>query len=277
MKKITLWALAALALLAGCDSVSVDKPFGTPPAKIVAEEWTGYWHIDDDEVFQIKVVDAAAGLLEAAVIKDSPEGQRIQRTAIHLRQVGDWKFLFLPGEKEGEGFTWVKYENYEGKMVMAWLPSPNDFKAAVEQGLLRGEVRTELAPAVKGRRFGETKSTSVLLKAAEREEIELIMSEERGLQFDGTPAAVLADQLCAGADEPAAAPPGGRRRCALTRPCRRTRRPASCRRGDLGRDLVVPLRDEVQVRAEAALHQHRHRLDLGLVRLHDLESRPCRR
>jgi hypothetical protein len=184
MKRNLLLLIGALALLAGCDSVTVEKPFGAPPARLVAAEWAGYWHLDDDEVGRITVVDAAAGLLEAAVIKDGPEGQRVERTKIYLREVGDWKFMFLPGEKPGEGFTWVKYENYDGKMVLVWLPSPKKCKAAVEQGLLRGEVRAESSPATKGTVLGETLSTTVLLKELTAKELELIMSDEKGVLFD---------------------------------------------------------------------------------------------
>lgn len=184
MKKFGLFVLGALMFLAGCDSVTVDKPFGTPPVKIDKEEWAGYWHLDGDEVCRIRIVDAAAGLLEAAVIQDNDEGLQVERTKIYLREVGDWKFMFLPGEKEGEGFTWAKYENHEGKMVMVWLPASKKFQAAIAQGLLRGEVLSETAPGAKGTVLGEMKSTSVLLKELGQREIELIMSDDKGVFFD---------------------------------------------------------------------------------------------
>jgi hypothetical protein len=184
MKTIAFWAIGFLALLAGCDKVTVEKPFGTPPAKIDPAEWVGYWHLDDDEVGRIKIVDAAAGLLEAAVVKDGPGGQQVERTKIYLREVGAWKFLFLPGEKASDGYTWVKYENYDGKMVMVWLPSTRRCKAALEQGLLRGEVRSEGDPAAKGTLLGETTSTTILLKELSPKEIELIMSEDKGPFFE---------------------------------------------------------------------------------------------
>lgn len=184
MKNVIPGLIVALAVLSGCDSVTVDKPFGDPPKTIRQEEWAGYWHIDDDTVLRIRVVDAAAGLLEAASIEDGDSDPKIERTKIHLREVGEWKFMFLPGKKEGEGYTWCKYDNYEGKMVIVWLPSTAKFKTAVEQGLLRGEVRAETTPEPAGSPFKATKQTNIFVKDLGKKEIELIASEDKGVYFD---------------------------------------------------------------------------------------------
>lgn len=176
--------LILFSFMPACDGVIADKPFGSKPTILNEEDWNGYWYIDDDEIFNVRVVNAEEGILEVGAIDDSDGGMIIEKSRMYLRESGDWKFIFLQGDNAEAGYTWYKYENYEGEMLMLWMPSADRFEEAVEQGLLSGEVKEHNVEAKEGDPFKRVKYTTVILTDIGPEEIELIKSEDQGIYFD---------------------------------------------------------------------------------------------
>jgi hypothetical protein len=181
-----LFVLAGCLCVAatGCKVVTSDKPVGGGPAMLNAAEWDGKW-LANGGWGTIRVADAGKGLLE---VTGEQQGQQMSLT-LTVRQSGKWLFVNLDSDAlaqmmgGGAGMTATKdpnapevyiwgYLKNDQNTILFWLPDAEKFKALVEAGKLKGEVKAE------------DQNLEVALTGLTPQQLEMIMSETEGVLFD---------------------------------------------------------------------------------------------
>lgn len=151
--------LAAL-LLAGCEAVFTPRPLGDAAVALDPAEWQATW-VGPDMVITTTVLDAEAGVLQAAWIERGTQGATLEVVEGSIRATGEWTFANILDEKQGgdqaDGevrgevaaaalesapgprFTWVRLEKRDRHLTV-WSPNVEQFKRFVGDGRLPGEV-----------------------------------------------------------------------------------------------------------------------------------------
>lgn len=151
---------SVLALsLPGCASVLVPEPVGDAPVPIDAGEWQGTW-ISGEIFLMTTVLDADAGVMQAAWLERGEDGARMEAFRGEVRKSGDWLFVSMPApapEPEAENppaagepaggddipaFLWARMQN-DGRTLLLWWPRAEAFRAAVRDGRLPGVVEAD--------------------------------------------------------------------------------------------------------------------------------------
>lgn len=146
--KTTLSRLLAcvglVCLLSACPETTVNEDFGLKPAVLKAEDWNGSWTpVDDDDVFQLAIVDAAEGTLlmtEMGEKADKPFEFKVRVASNNDRQ----KLLFAltqdKGEKTPKTSLHLMREADDG-VLLAWNINDSAVEKAIKAGELKGTTQ----------------------------------------------------------------------------------------------------------------------------------------
>ena len=130
-------ATALLFLSLGCGGVLSTHPVGIEPLAVDRGDWEGTW-VDEEEAFEIRVVDASAGRLEVAWIEEEGGGFHLRTLPLELRRIDDWTIGNLYDEDE-EKYLWLRLE-WGASTLLAWLPDEDEFARLVRNGELPGRI-----------------------------------------------------------------------------------------------------------------------------------------
>lgn len=127
--------LPVFALLAACQSVSVKTPVGTELVPAEAARWAGQWYNPDGSA-TIRIVDEAAGRMEAAFVEESDGAFKTQVWDLELRKAGDLLLLnYRTEEARTKGiWHWCRVRNDDGKTLVFWSPNFEAFKKLADEG-----------------------------------------------------------------------------------------------------------------------------------------------
>ena len=164
----SLFSLCAGLLLCACSEVYVSQPVGDEPL-VLDDSWTGTW-LSDGHIMHTVVVDAEKGLLQAAWIEPGENGFELQQYPVQVRQSGEYRFVSIPDEEDGQGYVWalVKKESSE---ILLWSPDPGKFAALVRAGEFPGRMQEPENPD----------NDTVVLEKLEAEALELVVDPATGL------------------------------------------------------------------------------------------------
>lgn len=155
ISRITLSLLFA-ASLGACDSVLVPEPIGDEAVALEAADWQGTW-VSGEIVLMTTVLDAEAGIVQAAWMERYQDGARLETFEGQVRRTGDWVFLSMPdpdperndtaapGEEAAAlaepavEYLWARILN-DGRTALLWWPRAEAFRAAVQDGRLPGSI-----------------------------------------------------------------------------------------------------------------------------------------
>lgn len=139
MKKrlLSLVAVTAALLLAGCTGVYSLEPFGDKPHALNATDWVGTWTTSDSAVL-VRVVDPAAGKLQYCETKVSKGTFVTKTTDLFVRESGDWLFASVADETH-DRYEWARIER-DDDLLTVWAPDKNAFRALVQSGKLQGRL-----------------------------------------------------------------------------------------------------------------------------------------
>lgn len=129
-----------VALLAGCQAISTRKPIGAEPVPVAADLWAGTWYNPDVSI-SVRIVDEAAGRMEAAFIEEQDGALKPRLCDLELRKTGDLTLLNFRAEEGREKGTWnwCRVDNDGGKSLALWIPRSDTFEELEEAGTLNAD------------------------------------------------------------------------------------------------------------------------------------------
>lgn len=157
-----------LMALCGCDTVTVEQPFGEPVKAAEGRKLDGMWNADGKPV-HLKCVGEGRLIFAVMEWDEKTEHFKSEEIPILLRQVGDMNFALIapPAREEPKSFHFMRYELVDRNNLKVWRTNVSAFAAAVEKGELPGEVKKS------GR------STIVRLTASEEQLVEFFAKEHQ--------------------------------------------------------------------------------------------------
>lgn len=169
--------VAAIALplmaLCGCNTVTVEQPFGEPVKAAEGRKLDGMWNADG-KLLHMKCPGEGQLILAALEWDEKSEHFKSEEIPILLRKVGDMNFAMIapPAGEEPKSFHFMRYELADRNNLKIWRTNVPAFAAAVEKGELPGEVKKS------GR------STIVGLTATEEQLVEFVAKEHEPPLFE---------------------------------------------------------------------------------------------
>lgn len=136
---VLLLALAAIAIV-GCKDVTVDKPFGEKPARLVAEEWEGTW-VTGTGAMMLKVANSEDGYLRVGWVEDKDGDLRLETRDVYARTVNRSLFLTMADRDEDgkTNFLWARAIMKPDELQL-WPPVFDEVKRLAEQGKLPATI-----------------------------------------------------------------------------------------------------------------------------------------
>ena len=130
--------------MTACPETTVDENFGLKPVAVDAGDWNGAWMpVDDDDVVQFTVTDAAQGTLRMT----EPDRKDAKPVEFRLRRASadkDVQLSFLvmreQGEKAAATSLHLIREADEG-VILAWVINHHAVEAAIKSGQLKGSTK----------------------------------------------------------------------------------------------------------------------------------------
>ncbi|MEP3834089.1 hypothetical protein, partial [Rhodopirellula bahusiensis] len=132
-----------LFIIAGCDSVTVNKPFGTQPPKQVIESLSGTWASRDGDVFFVSRTEGDALVAGKTQWEKKNKQFTARNYPLVLRMIGDQPVLFFAaheGLKDQFGFIWL--HSIEDDLIRGRAPKASVWRDAVASGEFDGRVNT---------------------------------------------------------------------------------------------------------------------------------------
>lgn len=144
----TVLRLLAAALIAcgltACPETTVNDDFGLKPAVLEAADWNGSWTaVDDDDVMQFAVTDAAQGLVvvtEPGKKDDKPIEFKIRRASADPKVKLCFAIAHESGEKKPGSSIFLMREADDG-VLFTWSIDHDAVAKAVQAGELKGKVK----------------------------------------------------------------------------------------------------------------------------------------
>jgi hypothetical protein len=138
MKRIRmLFAVLALLVLGGCESVYAPRPMGKQPVPL-DEGWSGTW-LADGAAVTTRVRDAEKGLLQVAWIETGQQGLELEVLEGAVRSGAGLTFFSVKDKETEHGYQWLIIDHAPGR-IRAWYPDPEAFVGAVERGEIPGRA-----------------------------------------------------------------------------------------------------------------------------------------
>lgn len=175
MLRAILVVAVALPLMAlcGCNTVTVEQPFGEPLKAAEGRKLDGMWNAGG-KLLHMKCPGEGQLIVATLEWDEKTEHFKSEEIPILLRQVGDMSFALIapPAEDESKSLHFYRYKLTNRNNLTLWRTNVPAFAAAVEQGELPGEVKKS------GR------STTVRLTATEEQLIEFFAKEHEPPLFE---------------------------------------------------------------------------------------------
>ncbi len=130
-----------LLLATGCSVVSIPRPIGEKPHGLVAADWEGTW-IAGRDVAKVKVVDAAAGQLQLAVVEEKDSQPRLVTYTAYITESGKTLFASLRNDEADtatKSYGWARIR-HDPDQVLVWWPDVKRFGELVRAGKLSGKL-----------------------------------------------------------------------------------------------------------------------------------------
>ncbi len=144
----TLLRLCACLLLGcvltACPETTVNDDFGLKPLALKASDWSGNWQpLDDDDMLQFSIVDAAQGILSMT----EPSNKKVEPLDFKLRSASaDDKvklcFALLRDKDAAPSATQIHLmrESEKGALLV-WMINDEAVEAAIKSGQLQGTTK----------------------------------------------------------------------------------------------------------------------------------------
>lgn len=174
LRAISVVAIALpLMALCGCNTVTVEQPFGEPVKAAEGRKLDGMWNADG-KLLHMKCPSEGRLILAGLEWDEKTEHFKSEEIPILLRQVGDMNFALIapPPDDESKSLLFYRYKLANRNNLTLWRTNVPAFAAAVEKGELPGEVKKS------GR------STTVRLTATEEQLIEFFAKEHEPPLFE---------------------------------------------------------------------------------------------
>jgi hypothetical protein len=128
-----------LALFAGgCTPVISPTPVGETPLILKPAEWEGMWVASDGAFVVLTVINATAGQLKAAEVKESDGELKFEMNTLFLREANGRIFVSVlhPHEDKPIGYVWGRLKK-DGDTIIVWEPDQAQFSKLVAAGKLK--------------------------------------------------------------------------------------------------------------------------------------------
>jgi len=143
LRAISVVAIALpLIALCGCNTVTVEQPFGEPVTAAEGRKLDGMWNANGKPV-HLKCVGEGRLIFGVMEWDEKTDHFKSEEIPVLLRQVGDMNFALIapPAGEEPRSFHFMRYELADGNNLKVWQTNVPAFAAAVEKGELPGEVK----------------------------------------------------------------------------------------------------------------------------------------
>ncbi len=136
-----LIATALLVLALGCDSVTVDKPFGKAIDATVLDSLRGTWIDNRETVYHVERGESSDFVVGFTEWDKKTHEFKTRNIPVDLRLVGDRRLLFAStGVKRDDRFAFIWLSRMEDDALYARACDPKVFRQAVADGKLDGEI-----------------------------------------------------------------------------------------------------------------------------------------
>ena len=141
MRIVPFIATALLALALGCDSVTVDKPFGKAMDETVLDSLRGTWVDNRETVYHVERGESSDFVVGFTEWDKKVHEFKTRNIPMDLRLVGDRPLLFMTIDvKRDDRFVFIWLSRMEDDALYARACDPKVFRKAVADGKLEGEV-----------------------------------------------------------------------------------------------------------------------------------------
>lgn len=132
--------LVAIALV-GCDSVTVDQPFGEPASKELCSKLRGIWGDLEGNVYHVETKSDNDLVVAVTQWNSKKKKFTTRNIPMKLMVVGERPLLFFPAD-EGDNptFAFLWLSQLDKDSLNARNPNADAFREAVESGQLQGKV-----------------------------------------------------------------------------------------------------------------------------------------
>lgn len=141
MRTFPLIATVLLAFTLGCNSVTVDKPFGKAMDGTVLDSLRGTWVDDRETVYYVERGETSDFVVAFTEWDKETHEFKARNIPMDLRLVGDRPLLFVSTDVKRDdclAFMWLS--RMEDDALYARSCDPKVFRKAVADGELDGEV-----------------------------------------------------------------------------------------------------------------------------------------
>ncbi len=149
MGRIARRHIALLFAIAAAGCVYTSGPVGRSPVSLSPKEWEGLWIMEmhgieksdrrDPVPVVIKVLDEKQGVLQAWAMGEDGAQYSAHAMTVFVRSCAGTHFVSWPERPDSDTYFWAVLGRSAGTMVL-YLPDPNQFGAAVENGALTGAL-----------------------------------------------------------------------------------------------------------------------------------------
>jgi hypothetical protein len=159
MSKIRAFCLILILAFAGCDSVTIDKPFGQRIDSSKIEQVIGRWSDSDNNILELRL-SKNQELVGGHLAWDEQAERFVSKTdVLDVRSLDDTVYLFLTEENETIFF---RVELVNANLVKLFIPDSNEFRDAVRAGSLSGTITPKKNDHFNVRITADAKLASVL-------------------------------------------------------------------------------------------------------------------
>lgn len=135
---LLLSAAMFIAGSVGCDMVTLDGPIGDPLSRAEKAAFVGRWINEDSEICEIRLTNDEKLVLGSLSWDDEQQRHRAQNHVIDSRKVGD--AVYFLAHDDPNDISFARIERVGESEFKMYAPDAAKFRAAVERGILRGEI-----------------------------------------------------------------------------------------------------------------------------------------
>ena len=137
MNKTLAFCLILLFAFAGCDSVTIDKPFGQRIDAPKMKSVVGVWTDREKNIFEFRISNNQE-LVGGQLDWDEPSQRFTCKSGVlDVRTLADTFYLFLTEENKS---VFCRVELVNANQIRLFLPDPSKFRDAVKAGALSGTI-----------------------------------------------------------------------------------------------------------------------------------------
>lgn len=140
LMRLHLLLVGSLLCTIGCNSVTIDKPLGSPVDESVLNTWRGTYLTEENDVILIER-GPNKDLIIGHTTWDADQQQfQCESLRVELRTIGNKTLLYLPSEQEKrDNWTFLWVTKAEHSLTIRSC-KPQSFLEAVEAGTLQGTI-----------------------------------------------------------------------------------------------------------------------------------------